>query len=54
MYVDVGGGSTEFTVFSEGKMVTSKSFNMGTVRLLNNSKAENKEIFENVERWIKH
>jgi len=53
LYVDVGGGSTEFTVFSEGKMVTSKSFNMGTVRLLNNSKAENKEIFENVERWIK-
>ncbi len=53
LYVDVGGGSTEFTLFSEGKLITSKSFNMGTVRLLNNSKEENKEIFENVERWVK-
>jgi len=53
LYVDVGGGSTEFTIFSEEKILISKSFNMGTVRLLNNSKLENKEIFESVERWIK-
>lgn len=53
LYVDVGGGSTEFTLFSEGKMITSKSFKMGTVRLLNNKKSVNKEIFNNVEKWIK-
>ena len=53
LYVDVGGGSTEFTLFSDGKIVTSKSFKMGTVRLLNNKKAVNKEIFANVEKWIK-
>lgn len=53
LYVDVGGGSTEFTLFSKGKIVTSKSFKMGTVRLLNNTKAENKSIFKNVEKWIK-
>ena len=53
LYVDVGGGSTEFTIFSEGKIITSKSFKMGTVRLLNNKKAVNKEIFANVEKWIK-
>lgn len=53
LYVDVGGGSTEFTLFSGGKIVTSKSFKMGTVRLLNNKKALNKEIFSNVEKWIK-
>lgn len=53
LYVDVGGGSTEFTIFSEGKIVISKSFNIGTIRLLNNTKIENKEIFENVERWIR-
>tara|TARA_R110002167_G_scaffold65994_1_gene186826 strand:+ start:1477 stop:2373 length:897 start_codon:yes stop_codon:yes gene_type:complete len=53
LYVDVGGGSTEFTIFSEGKIITSKSFKMGTVRLLNNKKAVNKEIFSNVEKWIK-
>ena len=53
LYVDVGGGSTEFTVFSRGKIVISKSFKMGTVRLLNNKKSVNKEIFSNVEKWIK-
>ena len=35
LYVDVGGGSTEFTVFSKKKVVASKSFKLGTVRLLN-------------------
>lgn len=53
LYVDVGGGSTEFTVFSKGKITVSKSFKMGTVRLLNNKKSVNKEIFANVEKWIK-
>jgi len=53
LYVDVGGGSTEFTIFSGGKIITSKSFKMGTVRLLNNKKSENKIIFANVEKWIK-
>jgi exopolyphosphatase/guanosine-5'-triphosphate,3'-diphosphate pyrophosphatase len=53
LYVDVGGGSTEFTLFSKGKIINSKSFKMGTVRLLNNKKTVNKEIFSNVEKWIK-
>ena len=53
LYVDVGGGSTELTVFSEGKIINSKSFKIGTVRLLNNKKAVNKEIFSNLEKWIK-
>ena len=53
LYVDVGGGSTEFTIFSGGKITTSKSFKMGTVRLLNNKKSVNKAIFADVEKWIK-
>ena len=53
LYVDVGGGSTEFTIFSDGEIIASKSFKMGTVRLLNNKKSVNKEIFLNVEQWIK-
>ncbi|MFY0629195.1 MAG: rod shape-determining protein [Flavobacteriaceae bacterium] len=53
LYVDVGGGSTEFTVFSKGEIITSKSFKIGTVRLLNNTKKENKEAFKKVEAWIK-
>lgn len=52
LYVDVGGGSTEFTLFSEGKIMTSKSFKMGTVRLLNNNKETNKEVFASVQKWI--
>ena len=52
LYVDVGGGSTEFTVFSRGKIVSSKSFKIGTVRVLNNSKAQNKEAFKKVQNWI--
>ena len=53
LYVDVGGGSTEFTLFSKGKIIQSKSFKMGTVRLLNNKKLVNKEIFADIEKWIK-
>jgi exopolyphosphatase / guanosine-5'-triphosphate,3'-diphosphate pyrophosphatase len=34
MFVDVGGGSTEITVYSEGKAITSESFNIGTIRVL--------------------
>lgn len=53
LYVDVGGGSTEFTLFSEGKVVATKSFQMGTVRLLNNKKSVNKEGFAKIEEWVK-
>ncbi len=52
LYVDVGGGSTEFTLFSRGEIVNSKSFKIGTVRLINNSKEKNKKIFSKVQDWI--
>lgn len=52
LYVDVGGGSTEFTIFSKGRIINSKSFKMGTVRLMNNPKSENKLIFKEVQNWI--
>ena len=53
LYVDVGGGSTEFTLFSNGEIINSKSFKIGTVRLLNYTKEETKEIWEDIEIWIK-
>ncbi|MDP2541291.1 MULTISPECIES: Ppx/GppA phosphatase family protein [Tenacibaculum] len=52
LYVDVGGGSTEFTLFSKGKIINSKSFKIGTVRVLNNTKPENKALFKKVQKWI--
>ena len=51
LYVDVGGGSTEFSLFSEGKMVTSKSFRNGTVRLINDMVPES--TWSEIETWIK-
>jgi exopolyphosphatase/guanosine-5'-triphosphate,3'-diphosphate pyrophosphatase len=51
LYVDVGGGSTECTFFSKGKIMDSKSFPLGTVRLLD--KKVNDQIWLDVERWIK-
>ena len=40
LYVDVGGGSTELTFFSDGKLVFKESFNIGTIRLLKNQVTE--------------
>lgn len=51
LYVDVGGGSTEFTLFSNGKQIVSKSFKNGTVRLLNNMVTES--VWQEIEKWIK-
>lgn len=51
LYVDVGGGSTEFTLYSGGETVASKSFKLGTVRLLENRVEDG--LWEEVESWIK-
>lgn len=51
LYVDVGGGSTEFSVIDKGKKISSKSFKIGTVRLLND--VVKKEAWQELEEWIK-
>ena len=49
-YVDVGGGSTEFSVLQDGKRIVSKSFKTGTVRMINNM--VNEKVWFEIEKWI--
>lgn len=51
LYIDVGGGSTELTLYYNHKVIASKSFNIGTVRMLLN-KVE-KEEWDDMKDWIK-
>jgi exopolyphosphatase/guanosine-5'-triphosphate,3'-diphosphate pyrophosphatase len=51
LFVDVGGGSTEFTLFSDGKMIVSRSFKAGTVRLLNDMVHD--VVWDEIEKWIR-
>lgn len=51
LYIDVGGGSTELTLFSNGYIKSSRSFNIGTIRLLH-EKIE-KWQWDEMKTWIK-
>ena len=48
--IDVGGGSTEFSVLKKGKTISSKSFKLGTIRLLNNTVSV--QVWGEVKKWI--
>ncbi len=51
IYVDVGGGSTEITLFDQGKIQTSFSFDIGTIRMLKGK--VDKSNFEEIKQWVK-
>lgn len=51
LYIDVGGGSTELTLYHSQKVIAAKSFNIGTVRMLLD-KVE-KEEWERMKEWVK-
>jgi len=51
LYIDVGGGSTELTFFTDGKLVFKESFNIGTIRLLKNQVSE--AIWDEMKEFIK-
>lgn len=50
LYVDVGGGSTEFTVYDKGVAVRSKSFKIGTVRIIKG--VIDKSLWNDINEWI--
>lgn len=52
LYIDVGGGSTEISVFVNKQPIASKSFNIGTIRILDNQDKE--ETWNEMKEWIKH
>ncbi len=49
-FIDVGGGSTELTLFKNKKVVISKSFKIGGVRLINNLVSN--KTWESFREWI--
>lgn len=51
LYIDVGGGSTELTLFSDEHIVASQSFNVGTIRFLHDN--VNKDTWSGFKDWIK-
>ncbi|MFI5149857.1 MAG: exopolyphosphatase [Bacteroidia bacterium] len=51
LYIDVGGGSTEVTLFSKNVCVASRSFNIGTIRLLHEQIT--KEQWRDFREWIR-
>lgn len=59
LYIDVGGGSTELTFFSDGKLIFKESFNIGTIRLLKNQVGESqwdmmKEFIKSKTKGLHH
>jgi exopolyphosphatase / guanosine-5'-triphosphate,3'-diphosphate pyrophosphatase len=51
LYIDVGGGSTELTLFCKEKQEESKSFDIGTVRLLQNLLSQS--TWDEMKTWVK-
>jgi exopolyphosphatase/guanosine-5'-triphosphate,3'-diphosphate pyrophosphatase len=51
LYIDVGGGSTELSLFSAGEMIASKSFNIGTIRILDNQDKD--ETWDEMREFIR-
>tara|TARA_B110000046_G_scaffold38225_2_gene41876 strand:+ start:3573 stop:4478 length:906 start_codon:yes stop_codon:yes gene_type:complete len=51
LYMDVGGGSTELTLFNNHEVIVSRSFNVGSIRLLMNSIPD--EYWLEMKEWVR-
>ena len=52
LYIDVGGGSTELSVFGNGELISSRSFNLGGIRILDNQDKD--ETWIEMKEWVKN
>lgn len=52
LVIDVGGGSTEVSVFEAGKKIAGKSFDIGTIRILKDKVQPN--AWDEVDYWLKN
>lgn len=52
LYIDVGGGSTELSIFVNKQLKASKSFNIGTIRILDNQ--DKQETWDDMKEWVKN
>ncbi len=50
LLIDVGGGSTELSLEKGNTLIDSRSFNIGTIRLLQNQ--YKKEIWDEIHAWL--
>ena len=52
LYADIGGGSTDITLFSQGRIISTASFNIGTIRLLEG--LVTKSYWKQMKQWLKN
>jgi exopolyphosphatase / guanosine-5'-triphosphate,3'-diphosphate pyrophosphatase len=50
MYIDVGGGSTDISILKDDKIISARSFNIGTIRML--EQATTKSEWKKMEMWL--
>ena len=50
LIIDVGGGSTEISIFENGEKIAAKSFELGAIRLLRHK--ENQTIWQDLTDWL--
>jgi exopolyphosphatase/guanosine-5'-triphosphate,3'-diphosphate pyrophosphatase len=51
IHIDVGGGSTELNVYFDGKKIKTRSFKIGSVRVLEHT--DSPIMWQDMEAWVK-
>lgn len=51
LHIDVGGGSTELNLYADGKKIRTRSFKIGSVRVLEGN--DSPLIWQDMESWVK-